>query len=81
MNFAEPLNANRYSNAEELLSESVRLAGVTGERPSRAALDAAARICAGDLLSSIFFMNKIHPGWKARHHLSVPNSRMKVLRS
>lgn len=60
MNFAELLNANRYSNAGELLSEGVHLVGATGERPTRAALEAAARICAGDLLSSIFFMTKVH---------------------
>lgn len=31
------------------------------ERSTRAALEAAARICADDLLSTTFFMNKIHP--------------------
>ncbi|MAR55566.1 MAG: hypothetical protein CMM93_00130 [Rickettsiales bacterium] len=38
----------------------MHLVGATGERPTRVALEAAARICADDLLSTIFFMNKIH---------------------
>lgn len=62
VNFAELLNANRYPDAGELLSEGVYLVGAIGERSTRAALEAAARICADDLLSTIFFMNKIHPG-------------------
>ena len=39
----------------------MHLVGATGQRSRRAALEAATRIYAGDLLSTIFFMNKIHP--------------------
>ena len=44
-----------------LLREGVHLRGSTGKRSERAALEVATRIYAGDLLSTIFFMNKIHP--------------------
>ena len=44
-----------------LLREGVHLRGSTGKRSDRAALEAATRIYAGDLLSTIFFMNKVHP--------------------
>ncbi|MXP29910.1 DUF2384 domain-containing protein [Porphyrobacter algicida] len=46
--------------------EGVHLVGTTGEPSRRAALDAATRICAGDHLTTIFFMNKIHP-WLDGH--------------
>ena len=54
-------DAGRISDAVGLLREGVHLAGANGERSSRAALEAATRLFAGDLLSTIFFMNKIHP--------------------
>ena len=55
------IEAGRSSDAAALLCEGVHLLGATGERSSRAALEAARRLFAGDLLSTIFFMNKIHP--------------------
>lgn len=61
MDFANLLDANRNSDAAKVLREGVHLVGATGERSSRAALEAATRLFAGDLLSTIFFMNKIHP--------------------
>ena len=61
MTFADLLSAERNSDAAKLLREGVHLVGATGERSSRAALEVATRIYAGDLLSTIFFMNKIHP--------------------
>ena len=45
-----------------LLREGVQLRGSTGNRSERAALEVATRTYAGDLLSTIFFMNKVHPG-------------------
>ena len=60
-NLAALLQAGRGHEATELLREGVHLVGATGKRSRRAALEAATRIYAGDLLSTIFFMNKIHP--------------------
>lgn len=59
--FAKLLKAGRRQEANDLLRQGMNLVGAIGERSSRAALEAATRICAGDLLSTIFFMNKIHP--------------------
>ena len=58
--FATLLKAGRRQEANNLLREGVHQVGATGERSSRAAVQAATRIYAGDLLSAIFFMNKIH---------------------
>ena len=55
------IDVGRSSDAAALLREGVHLLGATGERSSRAALEAATCIYAGDLLSTIFFMNKVHP--------------------
>ena len=55
------IDAGQRSDAAALLREGVHLLGATGERSSRAALEAATCIYAGDPLSTIFFMNKIHP--------------------
>ena len=60
-NLVTLIEAGRSSNATVLLREGVHLVGATGERSNRAALEAATRIYAGDLLSTIFFMNKPHP--------------------
>jgi uncharacterized protein (DUF2384 family) len=60
-NLATLVQAGRRYEATELLQEGVHLVGATGERSARAALKAATRLFAGDLLSAIFFMNKIHP--------------------
>lgn len=43
-----------------LLREGVHLRGSTGKQSDRAALEAATRLFACDLLSTIFFMNKVH---------------------
>lgn len=59
--FSKLLEADRRQEASELLRVGVHQVGVTGERSSRAALEAAMHICAGDLLSTIYFMNKPHP--------------------
>ena len=53
--------AGRSSDAAMLLREGVHLRESTGKRSDRASLEAATRIYAGDLLSTIFFMNKVHP--------------------
>jgi uncharacterized protein (DUF2384 family) len=42
-------------------SSWVELLGSAAERSNRAALEGATYIYAGDLLSTIFFMNKVHP--------------------
>ena len=60
-NLVTLIEAGRSSEADVLLCEGVHLVGATGERSSRAALEAATRLFAGDLLSTIFFMNKVHP--------------------
>ena len=60
-NLAILIEAGRSTDAAVLLREGVLLVGATGEPSSRAALEVATRIYAGDLLSTIFFMNKIHP--------------------
>ena len=54
-------DAGRMSDAVGLLRDGVHLFGATGERSAHAALEAAARLFAGDLLRTIFFMNKVHP--------------------
>ena len=59
--FTTLLKAGRRQEANDFLSQGVRLVGATGERSSRAALEAAKRICSSELLSTIFFMNKSHP--------------------
>ena len=60
------LQAGRRHEATELFREGVHLVGANGERSRRAAFEEATRVCAGDLLSNIFFMNKIHP-WLDGH--------------
>lgn len=60
-NLVTLIEAGRRSNATVLLREGVHLVGATGERSIRPALEAATRIYAGDLFSTIFFMNKPHP--------------------
>lgn len=60
-NLVTLIEAGRSSDAAELLREAVHLLGATGERSNRAALEATTRIYAGDLLSTIFFMNTTHP--------------------
>lgn len=52
--------AGRSSDAAVLPREGALLVGATGERSSRAALEVATRIYAGDLLSTIFLMSEIH---------------------
>ena len=59
--FATLLKAGRRQEESSLLREGVHLVGAIGERSANAALEAATRICSGELLSIIFFMNKIHP--------------------
>lgn len=60
-NLVTLIEAGRSSDAAVLLRKGVHLLGSTGERSNRAALEAASRIYAGDLLGTIFFMNKVHP--------------------
>ena len=60
-NLVTLIEAGRRTDAVVLLRKGMHLLGSTGERSNRAALEAATRICGGDLLSTIFFMNKIHP--------------------
>lgn len=43
-----------------MLQNDVNVVGGIGDRLPQAALKAAFRLCAGDLLSSIFSMNKVH---------------------
>ena len=59
-NMVTLIEAGRSSDAEMLLREGVQLLGSTGERSNRAALEVATRIYAVDLMSTIFFMNKVH---------------------
>ena len=59
--FATLLKEGRRRGASELLREGAHLVTATGERSARAGLEAATRICLGELSSTIFFMNKIHP--------------------
>ena len=54
------VEVGRRSEAAVLLREGLHLVGATGERSNPAALEAATRICGGNLLSFIFFMNKTH---------------------
>ena len=58
--FATLLKEGRRQEASELLRAGVHLVGATGERSSRVAMEAASRIGSGDLLSTIYFMNKPH---------------------
>lgn len=55
------IEAGRSSDAAELLCDVGHPVSATGERSNWAALEAATRIFASDLLSAIFFMNKVHP--------------------
>lgn len=65
-NLVTLIEAGPSSDAAVLLRKRVHLHGSTGERSNRAALEAATHIYAGDLLSTILFMNKINP-WLDGH--------------
>lgn len=54
------IKVGRSSDAAVLLRKDVHLVWATGERSNRAALEVATRICGGNLLSTIFFINKTH---------------------
>ncbi|WP_374407970.1 hypothetical protein [Pelagerythrobacter sp.] len=55
------IEAGLSSDAAALLRKGVHLHGSTGKQSNRAALEATTCIYRGDLLSTIFFINKIHP--------------------
>ena len=60
-NLVTLIEAGRRSDAAVLLRNGLHLVGSDGEQSNRAALEATTRIYAGDLLSTIFFVNKIYP--------------------
>lgn len=60
-NLATLLEVGDHAEAISLLRDGVQLVGAVDYRSDRAALKAATRLFAGDLLSTIFFMNKPHP--------------------
>lgn len=60
-NLAALLKVGDHAEAISLLRDGVQLVGAIDGRSDRAALEAATRLFAGDLLSTIFFMNKVHP--------------------
>lgn len=80
VNFAELLNANRYSDAGELLSEGV-IWSAQLESGLLVLLWKQQRASALAILNTILFTNKSIPGSKARRHLDVPNSQMKAMSS
>lgn len=60
-NIVELIEAGREGEAIPLLLREVRLVAAVGSRSARAALATATRLCAGDLLATIWFMNRPHP--------------------
>ena len=65
-NLVTLLDVGDRAEAISLLRDGVELVGAVDDRSDRAALEAATRLFAGDLLRTIFFMNKIHP-WLDGH--------------
>ncbi|MBM0169531.1 MbcA/ParS/Xre antitoxin family protein [Altererythrobacter sp. C41] len=54
------IDAGREDEAVNLLAEGFHLAAAVGSRSTKAALEAAARLYAGDLLDTAYFMNRPH---------------------
>lgn len=60
-NLLELIEAGREDEAAALLMYGAHLVGAIGPRSIKAALEAACRLNAGDLLGTIYFMNRQHP--------------------
>jgi uncharacterized protein (DUF2384 family) len=63
-NILKLIEADRKDEAIALLTQGVSLVGAIGPRSARAALEVAARFYSGDLMATIYFMNRQHP-WLA----------------
>lgn len=57
----ELVNAGREEEAVSLLKEGVHLVGAIGPRSAKVALEASKKLCIGDLMGAIEFMNYRHP--------------------
>lgn len=60
-NIMSLLERGRDAEAVPVLMRGVHLIGATGERSVRAALKAARDLYAGDVMATIYFMNRQHP--------------------
>lgn len=61
VNLLELIETNRNDEAAELLTDGIHLVGAIGDRSLVVALEAAKKLFAGDLSSTIQFMNYRHP--------------------
>jgi uncharacterized protein (DUF2384 family) len=59
-NILKLIEADRKDEAIALLMQGARLIGASGPRSAQAALEVAARLYAGDLMDTIYFMNRQH---------------------
>lgn len=55
------LDAGREEEAIALLMEGIHLRAATGARSAQAAVEAATRLYAGDVVATAWFMNRQHP--------------------
>jgi hypothetical protein len=60
-NILKLIEADRKDEAVALLTQGVSLVGAIGPRSAQAALEVAAQLYAGDLMGTIYFMNRQHP--------------------
>lgn len=65
-NILKLIEAGREDQAIALLMQGMHLIGASGPRSAQAALEVATRLCAGDLMGTIYFMNRQHP-WLEGH--------------
>ena len=61
LNLTVLLESGRTSEARMMLHNGVHVIGGIGARSTQAAIEAATRLYAGDLISTLLFMNKSHP--------------------
>lgn len=55
------IEAGREDEAIAVLTDGLRLVAAAGARSSKAALEVAARLYAGDVVATAWFMNRQHP--------------------
>ena len=60
LNPAVLLESRRTSEARKMLHSGVHVVGSIGARSAQAPIEAATRLYAGDLISTLLFMNKVH---------------------
>ena len=60
-NISELMDAGHEDEAVALLVQGIRLVAAVGPRSAKAALEVAQRLYGGDLVQTIYFMNRSHP--------------------